>query len=141
MKKYAVASILAGVAILAAYAPDYSQFNQPLTKDQEILHALNRLTFGPRPGDVEAVQKMGLKKWIDQQLHPEKIAENPAVMYQDVPKNIRRMATYELHARGIHYLMIADRNEGAEDVAEDPESWGLKLLGHTEGERLYQTIW
>ena len=71
----------------------------------------------------------------------EKIAENPAVMYQDVPKNIRRMATYELHARGIHYLMIADRNEGAEDVAEDPESWGLKLLGHTEGERLYQTIW
>ena len=71
----------------------------------------------------------------------EKIADNPAVMYQDVPKGIRRMATYELHARGIHYLMIADKNNGAEDFAEDPESWGLRLLGHTEGERLYQTIW
>lgn len=71
----------------------------------------------------------------------EKIAENPSVMYQDVPKGIRRMATYEMHARGINYLMIADKNNGAEDFAEDPEAWGLKLIGHTEGERLYQTIW
>ncbi len=51
------------------------------------------------------------------------------------------MATYEMYARGIHYLMIADTNNGAEDFAEDPEAWGLKLIGHTEGERLYQTIW
>lgn len=71
----------------------------------------------------------------------EKIAENPSVTYQDVPKVIRRMVTYEMHARGIHYLMIADKNNGAEDIAEDPEAWGLKLIGHTEGERLYQTIW
>ena len=62
-------------------------------------------------------------------------------MYQDVPQGIRRMATYEMHARGIHYLMIGDTNNGAEDFAEDPEAWGLKLIGHTEGERLYQTIW
>ena len=41
------------------------------------LHALDRLTFGPRPGDVERVEKMGLKKWIDAQLHPERIPENP----------------------------------------------------------------
>ncbi len=37
------------------------------------LHALDRLTFGPRPGDVQAVAAMGLDKWIDLQLHPEKI--------------------------------------------------------------------
>jgi hypothetical protein len=71
----------------------------------------------------------------------EKIAKNPTVMQHDVPKGIRRMATYELHARGIHYLMVADKSNGAEDFAEDPEAWGLKLIGHTEGERLYQTIW
>jgi len=33
-------------------------------------HALNRLTFGARPGDVEKVRKMGLSKWIDEQLAP-----------------------------------------------------------------------
>lgn len=35
------------------------------------LHALNRLTFGPRPGDVERVLAMGVDRWIEQQLHPE----------------------------------------------------------------------
>ncbi len=48
-----------------------------LDKERQILQALNRLTFGPQPGDVERVGKMGLKKWIDQQLHPEKMGENP----------------------------------------------------------------
>ena len=37
------------------------------------LHALDRLTFGPRPGDVQAVAAMGVDKWIDLQLHPEQI--------------------------------------------------------------------
>ena len=41
------------------------------------LHALNRLTFGPRPGDVERVTAIGVDKWIDQQLHPEKIDDVP----------------------------------------------------------------
>src|SRR5689334_16676225 len=44
-----------------------------LTEDQAILHALNRLGFGPRPGDVERVRRMGLENWIEQQLHPESI--------------------------------------------------------------------
>ena len=38
---------------------------------------LNRLAFGPRPGDVEAVRRIGLEKWIDLQLHPDRIVENP----------------------------------------------------------------
>ena len=38
--------------------------------DDRILHALNRFTFGPRPGDLEAVRAMGLEKWFDQQLRP-----------------------------------------------------------------------
>src|ERR1051326_5327635 len=57
--------------------PDYSLFDKKLSKDQQIVHALGRLTFGPRPGDVESVRKIGLKKWIDLQLHPERIKENP----------------------------------------------------------------
>ena len=44
-----------------------------LTADQATLHALNRLGYGPRPGDVERIRQMGLEKWIDQQLHPERI--------------------------------------------------------------------
>jgi len=41
-----------------------------LSSDEAILHALNRLAYGPRPGDVERVRQMGLAKWIEQQLSP-----------------------------------------------------------------------
>lgn len=47
-----------------------------LTDDQAILHALNRLGYGPRPEDVERVRAMGLEKWIDQQLHPESLDDS-----------------------------------------------------------------
>ncbi len=43
--------------------------------DDAITHALNRLTFGPRPGDVARVKAMGLHSWIDLQLSPSRIEE------------------------------------------------------------------
>ncbi|HEV3254261.1 MAG TPA: DUF1800 domain-containing protein [Candidatus Acidoferrales bacterium] len=47
-----------------------------LTEDEAILHALNRLAYGPRPGDVERVRRMGLDKWIEQQLNPASINDS-----------------------------------------------------------------
>ncbi len=47
-----------------------------LTEDEAIVHALNRLTYGPRPGDVEHIRQMGLEKWIDQQLNPDSIDDS-----------------------------------------------------------------
>ena len=46
-----------------------------LRGDDRILHALNRFTFGPRTGDLEAVRKMGLDQWFDEQLRPAAIDE------------------------------------------------------------------
>ena len=51
-------------------------FETRLPADQRIVHALNRLTYGPRPGDVEEVRRIGLEKWIAMQLHPESIPED-----------------------------------------------------------------
>jgi hypothetical protein len=44
-----------------------------LTEEQRALHALNRLTFGPRPGDLQKVMAMGVDDWVEQQLHPDEI--------------------------------------------------------------------
>ena len=44
-----------------------------LSADEAILHALNRLAYGPRPGDVQRVKQIGLAKWIDEQLNPNSI--------------------------------------------------------------------
>ncbi len=47
----------------------------PAADDATILHVLNRLTFGPRPGDVERVRARGLEAWMEAQLRPERISE------------------------------------------------------------------
>ncbi|MGA2249283.1 DUF1800 domain-containing protein [Terracidiphilus sp.] len=66
-----------------------------LTSDERILHALNRFTFGLRPGDLKAVKAMGpgstgLDRWFAQQLHPgsmdnsalqARLAEYPAMQW------------------------------------------------------------
>jgi hypothetical protein len=44
-----------------------------LTADEAVFHALNRLAYGPRPGDVERIKQIGLAKWTDQQLNPNSI--------------------------------------------------------------------
>ncbi len=46
-----------------------------LNEDQRILHVLNRLGFGARPGDVARVRAMGLNNYINQQLSPQKISD------------------------------------------------------------------
>ncbi|HEX4006301.1 MAG TPA: DUF1800 family protein [Acidobacteriaceae bacterium] len=81
-----LALLLAALMILPpgnAYGLGHKKKKQPiaadastLTQDQRVLQALNRLTFGPRPGDVAAVEAMGLDKWIDQQLDPGKIDDS-----------------------------------------------------------------
>ena len=43
-------------------------WQKPLTGDAKILNALNRLSFGPRPGDVAAVKAQGLDAWINAQI-------------------------------------------------------------------------
>jgi uncharacterized protein (DUF1800 family) len=63
--------------------------------DKRIVHALNRFTFGVRPGDVERVRAMGLDKWLDQQLHPEKI-DDSAMEARLVPFRTLRMSTREM---------------------------------------------
>jgi hypothetical protein len=55
--------------------------------------------------------------------------------------NSRRMATCELHVRGIHYILLFDTDFGAQDVSDDPGSWGLDQVASVAGAKLYKTIW
>ncbi|MBA3322127.1 MAG: DUF1800 domain-containing protein [Pyrinomonadaceae bacterium] len=69
-----------------------------LTEDQRLLHVLNRLGYGARPGDVERVRRVGLERYIEQQLFPDKIAdETAAAKVRDLPA--MQMTTAELYAK------------------------------------------
>ena len=63
--------------------------------NKRIVHALNRFTFGIRPGDVERVRTMGMDKWFDEQLHPEKI-DDSAVEARLAPFRTLKMSTKEM---------------------------------------------
>ena len=56
----------------------------------------DRLTFGRRPGDVEEVRKTGVENWIELQLHPERIAENPVLDAKLKPFETLRMEPAEI---------------------------------------------
>jgi uncharacterized protein (DUF1800 family) len=59
------------------------------------LHALNRLTFGPRPGDLQQVMTMGVDRWIESQLRPEKI-DDSALNARLEPLRTLRMSAKEI---------------------------------------------
>jgi uncharacterized protein (DUF1800 family) len=60
-----------------------------LSETQQILHVLDRLGYGPRPGDVEAVRRLGVAAWIESQLHPARLDDRDAE---------RRLATLRVPA-------------------------------------------
>ena len=68
-----------GLAVSAQFAiakKDKRAATAQMDEKARALHALNRLAFGPRPRDVERVAAMGVDKWIDQQLRPDKIDDH-----------------------------------------------------------------
>ncbi|MBK9173415.1 MAG: DUF1800 domain-containing protein [Chloracidobacterium sp.] len=81
-KRYFLTRILSVLSLFAVVVPTVSFGNsatpKPLSEEQKILHVLNRITYGPRPGDVERVKAMGLQKFIEQQLNPAAIDDAAA---------------------------------------------------------------
>ena len=74
-----IAALLVSTFALAAWAQKASVAKgSRLSEEQRILHALNRLGYGARPGDVERVKAMGLDNYIKQQLNPRQIDDSVA---------------------------------------------------------------
>jgi len=61
-----------------------------LSKNDEVVHVLSRLTFGARPGDVERVSKMGVEAFISEQLAPDNIDDSA------VQKRLEKLPTLNL---------------------------------------------
>ncbi|MBV8834327.1 MAG: DUF1800 domain-containing protein [Acidobacteriaceae bacterium] len=104
-----------------ANPPQYVAFSKPLKDPDKAIHALDRLTFGPRPGDLDELKKIGLARWLDRQLHPEKVAENPILQQRLAPLESLRMSIHDTY---VHYptpQMIAAVARGRGQLPDDPE--------------------
>jgi len=99
--------------------------SQNLSEEQRIVHVLNRLGFGARPGDVERVKAMGLENYINQQLNPEKIPDT--VAENKVRElNVLNMTTAELYEKfpqpGQLLRQLQARGKLPADLAEAREN-------------------
>jgi uncharacterized protein (DUF1800 family) len=110
--------VLLGAALAAGAARDL--FHQPLSGDTKIQHALDRLTFGARPGDVDRVRALGLKKWLDLQLHPERIPENPALAAKLAPLDSLTLPQAQLMERYPPPQALKAMAEGKMPLPQDP---------------------
>ncbi len=133
----ALALLSASVALIFAISSAFSAnpFETKLSADRQIVQALDRLTFGPRPGDEAAVRRMGLEKWIDLQLHPARIPQNPALDAALEPYETLRMqpaAVANQYARNPQLMMMAAIQSPLQTM--DPQQ-RRKLLNGTAEER------
>src|SRR6476646_9444310 len=97
MKRLGCLSGLAALLVLPALLVSAAtRFDQKLSSEKQVIHVLNRLTFGPRRGDVEQVRKLTVQKWIDLQLHPDRISENPILEIKLKPLTTLQLANWQL---------------------------------------------
>ncbi len=120
-------------------------FSQRLPEGKQIIHVLNRLAFGPRPGDEDAVRRMGVAKWIHLQLHPEEIPENPALEAKLKPLDTLRLSTADLmdnyFAPPQNMMMPMQRpQERLEDLLSQEDAQKVRLGTAEEREEILKSL-
>jgi uncharacterized protein (DUF1800 family) len=120
----ALAFVVGGLCLATAVA--HSAASTAKDDDAAIVHVLNRIGFGPRPGDVDRVRRIGLDRYIDQQLHPDRIADagmrTRLAPLETIGLSSRAIADqYEqpvLEARRARQRQMKQDEAGADDAAK-----------------------
>src|SRR5256712_4430935 len=112
-----VASALCAQMALAKKGKETSSSQMP--EQKRAMHALNRLTFGPRQGDSNRVMAMGVDQWIDDQLHPEKIDDH-ALEARLAPLRTLRMDARKIVENFPPERAIKAVAEGKQSLPSDP---------------------
>jgi len=93
-----------------------------------VLHVLNRIGFGARPGDVERVQKIGLAAYIDQQLHPDKI-DDSAMEARLAPFTTLSMSSRQLADK--YYIPVLELRKDAQVKQAKVDAKDAKTMDDT----------
>ena len=96
-RRRCITSLLLLVFAVSLYAAKKTRDASGADEPKRALHALDRLTFGPRPGDIQTVTAMGVDRWIELQLHPEKIDDSAMQT---------RLAAYRTLAMSSHEMLL-----------------------------------
>lgn len=90
-----------------------------IAAQDRVRYALSRFTFGPRPGEIETVEKVGLGRWFEQQLHPERLDDAAMLMRLDQYPAMK-LSTAELMRRFPSPQMIRVMDRTGASLPNDP---------------------
>ena len=111
-----LAAVLAAAALPQAQQPRSAIPSSP--DDRAVVHVLNRLGFGPAAGDIERVKRLGIAAYVEQQLHPERLADDPMrdrlARFQTLNKSTRELAE-EYFLPALAERRLQKRQQGAAD--------------------------
>ncbi|MFI5239549.1 MAG: DUF1800 family protein, partial [Gemmatimonadales bacterium] len=120
------------------------------TSDQQVLQALNRLAFGPRPGDVLEVRTMGVDAWMDEQLHPDRINDDVMdqmlvrypLMQQDQAGLAAQFAEVQRRSRLVKRDTAAGKVNDTADMAalKAVQRSRAQLVGEIESARVARAV-
>jgi uncharacterized protein (DUF1800 family) len=111
-------SLACAVPQLLAGKKDKNKPEAGANEQKRAVHALNRLSFGPRPGDVQQVMSMGVERWIDLQLHPEKIPD-AALESRLAGLSVLRKSPHEVAEQFPDNALIKQVMEGKRSMPSD----------------------
>jgi uncharacterized protein (DUF1800 family) len=123
--------VLASAGALALSAATAARTDS-LTPREQALHALNRLAFGPRPGDVDRVTQTGVSAYIREQLYPEWIPDSRLeAKLSGFPtlsmSNAELIARFEVPFRDAKGKIKAERAAAGADDADATPAEMLRL--------------
>jgi uncharacterized protein (DUF1800 family) len=110
-----------------AASESIQNWGAPLGKDERILQLLNRTSFGLRPGDDELVRRMGAKRFLDQQLHPERL-DDSAIEAKIAALPTLGMSTEEL-AEGFREFQAERRTAQQAQASQTSPALEVKVAG------------
>jgi uncharacterized protein (DUF1800 family) len=144
-KGYSFASRLTAFVLVWAFAGPVFAFGvagntdrKALNEDQKVLHVLNRLGFGARPGDVEKVKALGLQKYVEQQLNPPAI-DDAAAEAKVRNLEVFNMSTAQVFAKYPNPGALLRQLEGGRQAQADAQARRNAAMTPASGEPAQQS--
>ena len=153
---FALTAVAVAVALVLVVRPGHASAATPDTGgDAMVAHVLNRVAFGPRPGDVERVRRVGVDAYIDEQLHPERIVVGNELQARLAALDVQRLPAgtlidgYRSEQRAVRAAQAAEAGKTAdtnvgiqvrEDVVASRREQYRRLTLQTAEARLIQAI-
>ena len=93
-----------------------------LTEEQKVIHFLNRTSFGPTREEVQKVNRLGIRAYLEEQLRPEKITDSL------VEEKLAGLKTMRLSSRELIELYPLPKQQAGQEMMGQQQMQGPRTV-------------